>query len=91
MKPDIIYLDKLICLFGAQYLRTHHGEHFATVASRKMRELAKLLTEVTKLKPDITSLEQILKPQHYDTLVHATKVVARLVKKRNNLTHQPTR
>ncbi|XP_046975994.1 uncharacterized protein LOC124542104 [Vanessa cardui] len=81
MKPDKISLvakkDKFICMFGAQYLRTHREEHFITVVSRKMRELAKLLVEVNKLKPDINSLEQVLKPQYYDTLVQATKVVAR--------------
>jgi hypothetical protein len=81
MIPDKISLvakeDKLICMFGAQHLRTHPGEHFTNVVSRKMRELAKLLVEVTRLNPDINSLEQVLKPQYYDTLVRATKIVAR--------------
>lgn len=81
MKPDKISLvakkDKLICMFGAQYLRTHRDDHFATVVSRKMRELAKLLVEINKLNPSINSFEQVLKPQYYDTIVHATKIVAR--------------
>lgn len=81
MIPDKISLiakkDKLICMLGAQYLRTHREEHFATVVSHKMRELAKLLLEVTKLKPNINSLEQVLKPQYYNTLVEATKIVVR--------------
>ncbi|XP_050360159.1 uncharacterized protein LOC126779973 [Nymphalis io] len=78
MRPDEISLvaksDKLICMFGAQYLRQHRGEHFVTVVSRKMRELAKLLL---KIKPNINSLEQVLQPQYYGILVHATKIVAR--------------
>lgn len=79
MKPDKISFiakkDSLICKFGAQYLRSHREKHFATVLSRKIRELAKLFVEVFKLKPHIVSLEKALRPQYYDTLVQATKAV----------------
>nr|CAI5857353.1 unnamed protein product [Callosobruchus analis] len=56
MRPDKISLeaksDRLICAFGARYLRLHRVKHFAVVTSRKMRELSKILMELKKLNPE---------------------------------------
>ncbi|XP_037877153.1 uncharacterized protein LOC119628419 isoform X2 [Bombyx mori] len=80
MRPDKISMfakkDSLICAFGLQYLRTHREKHFITVTSRKMRELGKLLIEIKKIKPNISSLLDALKPENYGTLVLATKNAA---------------
>ncbi|GBP23495.1 hypothetical protein EVAR_12775_1 [Eumeta japonica] len=59
------------------YMKVHREDHFISVTSRKMRELAKLLIETQKKKPEIKTFFDALKPQNYDTLVAATKVVAK--------------
>ncbi|XP_064071887.1 uncharacterized protein LOC135193415 [Vanessa tameamea] len=81
MRADKISLiaksDYLICAFGSQYLKTHREQHFANVVSRKMRELAKLLIETKKIDPSINDLFCALRPNHYDTIVEATKVLGK--------------
>ncbi|VEN59616.1 unnamed protein product [Callosobruchus maculatus] len=81
MRPDNVSLtakkDPLICAYGARYIKTHREKHFAVVASRKMRELAKLLIELKKCAPEITSLLDAFKPQYFDLLVAATKTIAK--------------
>lgn len=42
-----------------------------------MRELAKLLIELTRLDSSVKNLFSALRPENYDTLVTATKRVAR--------------
>lgn len=69
--------DTLICAFGARYLKTHRDKHFINVTSRKMREVAKVLIQIKKLKPEIKSLFQALQPQYFDSFVAATKIAAR--------------
>lgn len=80
MRADEISLtakkDTLICAFASRYIKTHREKHFISVTSRKMRELAKILIEVKKMQPSITSLFNALQPQYYDLFVEATKVVA---------------
>lgn len=80
MRADKISLeakqDSLICAFGLQYLRTHREAHFVNVTSRKMRELAKLLIEIKKIKAAVKTLRDALNPENYDTLVLATKNAA---------------
>ncbi|XP_012549781.2 uncharacterized protein LOC105842288 [Bombyx mori] len=81
MRADKISLiakkDLIICAFGAQYLKTHREKHFVNVVSRKMRELAKLLIEAKKIKPEIQDLFSALKPEYYDVMVTATKNCAK--------------
>lgn len=49
MRPDKISLvakkDVLICAFAARYVKVHREKHCINVATRKMRELAKLLID----------------------------------------------
>lgn len=81
MRGDNISLlakkDPLICAYASRYLKIHRERHFITVATRKMRELAKLLNEIMKIKSSITDLFGALKPENYDLLVSATKAVAK--------------
>ncbi|CAK1587521.1 unnamed protein product [Parnassius mnemosyne] len=76
MEPNAIskiaQKDKMICMFGSHYFRKY-GETYSVTTSHKMRDLAILLIEVNKLKPEISCLEQVLKPQYYTTLVDASK------------------
>lgn len=80
MRPDKISLeaksDNLICAFGTRYLKTHREKHLIPVASRKMRELARILIEVKKLEPSIKDLLSALQPKYFDFFVKATKTVA---------------
>ncbi|KAI4455772.1 hypothetical protein MML48_9g00002252 [Holotrichia oblita] len=69
--------DPLICAFAARYIKIHREMHFISVASRKMREIGKLLIEMKKLQSSIKTLFDALQPQHYDLLVTATKDVAK--------------
>lgn len=80
MRPDEISLiakcDTLICAFGARYFKSHREKHFINVTSRKMRELSRLLIEIKKANSTIKNLFQALRPEHFELLVSATKVVA---------------
>ncbi|CAH2100588.1 unnamed protein product [Euphydryas editha] len=73
----VVKQDALICKFGEDYIKTHTEEHFINVTSSKMRELAKLLIEIQKIKPDIRTFFDALTPQNYNVLIAATKVVAK--------------
>nr|CAI5861227.1 unnamed protein product [Callosobruchus analis] len=81
MRPDEISLqakkDYLICAFATRYITTHREKHLVIVASRKMRELAKLLIKLKKHDPTITNLLKELKPKYFDAIVAATKVIAK--------------
>nr|CAI5828866.1 unnamed protein product [Callosobruchus analis] len=70
-------MDHLICAYASRYLKIHREKHFCLVASRKMRELAKLLIEIKSAKPKIVDLFGALQPQNYDTLVCATKTISK--------------
>lgn len=81
MRADKISLtakkDQLICAFGARYIKLHRERHFVNVASRKMRELAKILLELMKLKPCIHSMFDALQPKYFDLFIEATKIIGR--------------
>lgn len=81
MRADEISLvakkDPLICAYGARYIKVHREKHFINVASRKMRELSRFLIEIKKIEPTIKCLFDALKPQHFDILVAATRIVAK--------------
>lgn len=81
MRADEISLvakkDPLICAYGARYIKIHREKHFINVASRKMREISRLLIELKKIEPTIKCLFDALKPKYFDILVIATKTVAK--------------
>ncbi|KAJ8965373.1 hypothetical protein NQ314_004185 [Rhamnusium bicolor] len=81
MRADKISLeakaDSLICSFGARYLRSHREKHFASVTSRKMRELSKILIEIKKIEPSLKSFFQALQPKYFYLFVQATQTVAK--------------
>ncbi|KAI4463010.1 hypothetical protein MML48_4g00011825 [Holotrichia oblita] len=80
MRPDEISLiaksDTLICAYGARYFKSDREKHFINVTSRKMRELSRLLIEIKKVDPKIKNLFQALRPDNFELLISATKVVA---------------
>ncbi|XP_063923052.1 uncharacterized protein LOC135137359 [Zophobas morio] len=69
--------DTLICAFGARYIKIHREKHLINVASRKMRELAKILMEIQKIDCSVQNLFQALNPRNYEHLVTATKIIAK--------------
>ncbi|VEN55612.1 unnamed protein product [Callosobruchus maculatus] len=69
--------DHLICEFGTRYLKTHREKHFIYVTSRKMRELSKMLIEMRKIEPTITTLLSSLRPRYFEIFVEATKRIAK--------------
>lgn len=87
MRPDEISLiakkDPLICAFASRYIKKHHRENSVSCVTRKMRELAKLLMELTKQYPEIENLFQCLKPELFDAICAATKVFAKWDETRN--------
>lgn len=77
--------DILICLFGEAHIKKHKRPQIATVTSNKMRELARLLIalkDIIGLKNDenkiveVKKLVEVMKPEFFDDLVSATKVIA---------------
>ncbi|KAL1488528.1 hypothetical protein ABEB36_014992 [Hypothenemus hampei] len=75
--------DSLICAFGARYIKIHREKHFINVTSRKMRELARLLIELRKIDNSIASLFDALKPKYFDSIIAATKIVAKYDTEKN--------
>lgn len=79
MRPDDISFtakkDPLIFLYGESYLAKHKRKQMNVVASNKMREMArlKLALEATT---SITSLFDALRPNMYDHIVTAAKIVS---------------
>ncbi|KAL1510052.1 hypothetical protein ABEB36_004708 [Hypothenemus hampei] len=75
--------DSLICAFGARYIKIHREKHFINVTSRKMRELARLLIELRKIDNSTASLFDALKPKYFDSIIAATKIVAKYDTEKN--------
>lgn len=90
MRPDEISLiakrDRLICAYGAHYIKTHRHKSFSSVASRKMRELSKILREMQKLEPTIRNFTDALKSKYYSLIVAATKHITGYDDKTKNFT-----
>lgn len=78
MRPDNISFtaksDSLICLFGESYINKHKRKQMSTVVSNKMRELARLKIAL-KGSSTIEYLIDFLKPECYDLIVAATKLI----------------
>lgn len=67
--------DLLICLYGERHLKKHKREQIATVTSNKMREVARLLIALKNITP-VKHMIDAMKPEYYNDLVAATKVIA---------------
>lgn len=78
MRPDdISYVaktDSLICLFGESYINKHKRKQMNTVVSNKIRELARLKIALKK-SSTIENLIDALKPECYELIVAATKLI----------------
>lgn len=78
MKADDISLvaktDPLICQFGEQYLKKHRRKQMAVVCSNKMRQLARLLIELRRIKNDDKyTLYDAINPVMFDTVIECAK------------------
>lgn len=69
--------DQLICMFGAQYIKTNQAKRSINVCSRKMRELSKLLIEMREHKPQIKSFIDVLQPENFDLVVSIAKKLSK--------------
>lgn len=87
MRADNISLlakkDPLICAYTSRYLKIHRENNSIIVGSRKMRELAKLLIEVIKIKSTVIDVFGALNSKNYDILVSDTKTMAKYDTKSN--------
>lgn len=78
MKADDISLvaktDPLICQFGEQYLKKHRRKQMAVVCSNKMRQLARFLIELRRIKNDDKyTLCDAINPVMFDTVIECAK------------------
>lgn len=67
--------DILICSYAEGLLGKHKRIQIRTVISNKMRELARLLIQIKKTT-SVANFLDVLKPELYDTLVGATKIIS---------------
>nr|XP_023028166.1 uncharacterized protein LOC111516220 [Leptinotarsa decemlineata] len=67
--------DVLICSYGESELSKHKRVQIRTVISNLMRELGRLLI-VLKQTTAANNLMEVLKPEYFDNLVVATKVIS---------------
>nr|XP_023026197.1 uncharacterized protein LOC111514190 [Leptinotarsa decemlineata] len=67
--------DVLICSYEESQLRRHKRVQLATMVSNKMRELGRLLI-VLKQTVGIRNLFDALKPEFFDNIVTATKIIS---------------
>lgn len=78
MRPDKISLtakqDPLICLYGESLISKHKRKQMAVVVSNKIREIARLKL-VLQNSTNISNLIDLLKPDMYDYIVAASKIV----------------
>lgn len=79
MRPDHISFvakhDPLICLYGESYLNKHKRKQMNVVVSNKIRELARLQIVLQK-SMNITNLFDILKPELYNNIIAAAKIIS---------------
>ncbi|KAG5877457.1 hypothetical protein JTB14_024990 [Gonioctena quinquepunctata] len=79
MRPDQISFaaksDPLICLYGESYLNKHKRKQMGVVTSNRMREIARLKLALQKFTM-IRNTIDILKPEMYDNLVTASKIIS---------------
>lgn len=69
--------DSIICEVGRRYIKSHKQKHLLQVAKRYMRRLSRLLILVRKLENNINlKLVDVLKPQKFQILVKASRVLA---------------
>ncbi|CAH0563141.1 unnamed protein product [Brassicogethes aeneus] len=86
MRPDNIskaaIKDILICSYGESQLKRHRRVQLAVSVSNKMREMGRILL-VLKDSTGIEKLLDALKPEMFDNVVTATRVISGY----NHLTH----
>lgn len=79
MRPDaisaVVKNDPLIYLYGEALLSKHKRQQIANVVSNKMRELGRLLIVLKRLH-EVESLFEALKPEMFQYIVSATKVIS---------------
>ena len=68
--------DKLITTYGSFLLGVTAGFKKVNSISQRMRVLARLVLKMRKGKDDNLSLSDIIKPEHFDAIVDATKELA---------------
>lgn len=67
--------DILICSYGESQLKRHKRVQLATMVSNKMRELGRLLLALKEMT-GINRLIDALKPELFDNIVTATKIIS---------------
>lgn len=68
---NLAMADDLICSFGSNLLSSHKEVHHKTYVSQKMRDLAKLLTILRELDPEISKLSDCFNPTKFDVFIQA--------------------
>ncbi|KAG5865121.1 hypothetical protein JTB14_007299 [Gonioctena quinquepunctata] len=81
MRPDEISAvakrDSLICLYGEHLLLSKHKrQQISVVVSNKIREMGRLLIILKKMHPEVSCLFDFFKPEMFQSLVAATKVIS---------------
>lgn len=67
--------DPLVCIYAEGLLSKHKNKHIRNCISNKMRELGRLLITLRKTTA-IPSLFSALRPEYFDNLVAATKIIS---------------
>lgn len=67
--------DVLICSYGDSLLRKHKRPQIKNVVSNKMRELGRLLITLKQMS-GVQKLVDIMKPEFFDNIVSATKILS---------------
>lgn len=67
--------DPIICQYAEDYLRKHKRPHIKNAVSNKIREMGRLLIPLQD-QYKIYSMLEMLKPEHYDKVVSATRIIA---------------
>lgn len=79
MRPDLISeiakTDPLIVMFGESCLNKHKRKQMNVAISNKLRELARLKI-VLKKTTEFTNYIEILKPEMYNVIIAASKIVS---------------
>ncbi|KAK4879730.1 hypothetical protein RN001_007876 [Aquatica leii] len=66
--------DQLILKFGFMMFEKYSTTQCELIR-QSMRQIGRFFKEVNKARPDIKSLSECLKPQHFDVIIQATKTL----------------
>lgn len=69
---EACYEDKIIVTLGSMMFEKYTVHQYDSVR-QSMRQLGRLLLEIKSIKPNLNSLFDVIKPEHFDLIIYAVQ------------------